>query len=489
MIQWPQNALRSGVTSSARHALRPQSEDPLSVQFCQEVNDASALLDFLIREGHPYRVPDQIIERIEAARTLVVQAGPPPADERAKLLEAFRDLVAIPGTSVLFDFPPTPFSQSRWRRLFLIFAVGLPILFILISLFYCPWEEYRYHAVVFGLVSALVIWALYAFTGIVTNHKLNHIIAFCYLFTIVVLAASILPWWVPRLFSEQGHSTPAGILRGCALDAPNESYVSCGDKKDKYQWVLNIGGATEDAKPKTASLTDGAGAAAQKAETSAVYLVRGGLVVPLYVIILSLIGGAVSMTRRVPEYQRRAMSSQDPLTNQQARESFVFQIMQVASAPLIAVAAYYIVNPTTIVTSVVLGFGSGFASEPILLMIRGLVDKLSPGEAPRPSGVTVRVDPPTKDLKPGESHQFTAHVSGASSADVMWLIVPPDVGWISPSGYYTAPKEGGKTVTVTASSVADKTKTGSASVTIKQAEGNRAPPAAPAGGGGDEQKR
>jgi len=60
-----------------------------------------------------------------------------------------------------------------------------------------------------------------------------------------------------------------------------------------------------------------------------------GLVVPLYVIVLSLMGSAVSMTRKVPEHQRRALDPKEPLTNAQAREYLVFQIMQVLSAPLI----------------------------------------------------------------------------------------------------------------------------------------------------------
>src|SRR5260370_33598846 len=113
--------------------------------------------------------------------------------------------------------------------------------------------------------------------------------------------------------------------------------------------------------------------------------ITGGLVVPLYVIVLALVGGAISMTRRVPEYQRRALDSRDPLTNAEAREYLVFQIMQVITAPLIAVTAYYVYHPGTPVESVVLGFASGFASEPILLMIRALVDKLTPAQAPQAS--------------------------------------------------------------------------------------------------------
>jgi hypothetical protein len=444
---------------SQQTELQPKSADPISVQFCREVNKASRLLNFLIEEGHPYHIPDQIIDNIEAARTLANEPTPPPPEERAKLLKAYRDLVAIPGTSVTFDFPPAPFWQSRWRGAFLLAALGVPIISFLIMLFYPAWRPHWYFAVGFALVSALIIWGLYVFTGIVTNRKLNHIIAFCYLFTGIVLVASILPWWMPGLFPGKVGNVPVGIFRGCAgPDIPPEvpKGVTCGDKNNNsYQWVLNIGGVIEEP--------------AQKVEPPS-YVIRGGLVVPLYVLVLALIGGAVSMTRRVPEYQRRAMSSQDPFTNQQARESLVFQIMQVFSAPLIAIAAYYIIQPTTSMSAVVLGFGSGFASEPILLMIRGLVEKLSPAAPPQAAPMNVRVNPPTKVLQPGESHQFTAHVSGSPSSEVTWLMVPSDAGSISQSGYYTAPPESGKTVTITACSVADRTKSGSASVTVKRAE-------------------
>ena len=62
--------------------------------------------------------------------------------------------------------------------------------------------------------------------------------------------------------------------------------------------------------------------------------------------------------------------------------------MQVFTAPLIAVTTYYIILPDTPLKSVVLGFGSGFASEPILLMIRAMVDKLRPATAAPPQPQT-----------------------------------------------------------------------------------------------------
>jgi hypothetical protein len=204
------------------------------------------------------------------------------------------------------------------------------------------------------------------------------------------------------------------------------------------------------------------------------YTVRGGVVVPLYVIVLALFGSAVSMTRRVPEYQRRALDSQDPLTNVEAREYLVFQIMQVLSAPLIAITAYYIIKPDTMMTSVVLGFGSGFASEPILLMIRSLVEKLSPGKGPapkpEPSSVTVRVSPASTDLGLKQTQQFTSQVSGSTNQEVIWRTDPADAsaGTISQSGLYSAPAaiQSEKTVAIIASSTADRSKSGSATVKL-----------------------
>jgi hypothetical protein len=138
----------------------------------------------------------------------------------------------------------------------------------------------------------------------------------------------------------------------------------------QQQWVINIGGKAEDC-----SSTD----------TGKRFCVTGGLVVPLYFVVLALIGGAVSLTRRVPEYQKRSASSyvgteKEPKLNAPtAREYLVFQIVQFISASLIAAVAYYLIAPETRTAGVAVAFTSGFGSEAILLMIRGVVEKVSPG--------------------------------------------------------------------------------------------------------------
>ncbi len=124
--------------------------------------------------------------------------------------------------------------------------------------------------------------------------------------------------------------------------------------------------------------------------------VSGGLVAPLYVVVLSLFGGAIGMTRKLPEIQLRAAPGYRgyyleevagdprasehlhvPIATVQAREHILFQILQVITAPLIALVAYSAIAPESTAAAVVIGFGAGFASEPILLQLRKASDALA----------------------------------------------------------------------------------------------------------------
>ena len=137
--------------------------------------------------------------------------------------------------------------------------------------------------------------------------------------------------------------------------------------------------------------------------------VMGGLVVPFFVLVLAFVGGAVSLSRRIPEYQRRLHPDYQPAPTDkegkmqpfEAREYVVFQVMQLVSAPFLAVATWYIVTPSGLSSAATLAFGTGFASEPLLLMIRGLVEGIKP-EASRPKSKVP--DPPldkVTDKPPG----------------------------------------------------------------------------------------
>ncbi|HEY5604732.1 MAG TPA: carboxypeptidase-like regulatory domain-containing protein [Gammaproteobacteria bacterium] len=123
--------------------------------------------------------------------------------------------------------------------------------------------------------------------------------------------------------------------------------------------------------------------------------VEGGLLIPLYIIILSLMGGSISLTRRLPEYQKQASpgyaatEKQPKLTQHEFREYLIFQIIQYVSAPFIAVVAYCLVQPKDVTASVVLAFMAGFASESILLMIRSVAEKITPKTGAAPAFGTV----------------------------------------------------------------------------------------------------
>lgn len=112
--------------------------------------------------------------------------------------------------------------------------------------------------------------------------------------------------------------------------------------------------------------------------------VIGGVAVPLFVVVLALIGGAVSISRRIPEYQRRNDPQYVPTETEPAmpafrvRESVVFQIMQLISAPFLAIATLQVIEPNNLASASTLAFATGFFSETILYMIRGMVNGLKP---------------------------------------------------------------------------------------------------------------
>jgi len=84
--------------------------------------------------------------------------------------------------------------------------------------------------------------------------------------------------------------------------------------------------------------------------------------------------------------------------------------------------------------------------------------------------VAVSVSPSSATLYGGQTQQFTAAVANANPSEtgVAWSISPAGVGSINSSGLYTAPTTFAteETVTVTATSQADSTKSASATVTL-----------------------
>jgi len=79
------------------------------------------------------------------------------------------------------------------------------------------------------------------------------------------------------------------------------------------------------------------------------------------------------------------------------------------------------------------------------------------------AGVTVKVNQQGLTLNAGATQTFTATVTGSSNTAVTWSALH---GSITSTGFYTAPTNAG-TDTVTATSVADPTKSGSSNITIQ----------------------
>jgi hypothetical protein len=145
---------------------------------------------------------------------------------------------------------------------------------------------------------------------------------------------------------------------GNAQKEKSESAVQESPKDQSqvgYSWILNIGGHV-----KGCSTEDSPNGKVTTCKVS------GGLLIPLYFIIIALMGGSISLTRRLPEYQKRAnpdhvQTEKEPKLTQHAfRENLIFQIVQFISAPLIAVLAYYLIQPGNTTNSVALAFTAGF---------------------------------------------------------------------------------------------------------------------------------
>lgn len=83
------------------------------------------------------------------------------------------------------------------------------------------------------------------------------------------------------------------------------------------------------------------------------------------------------------------------------------------------------------------------------------------------SAVVVSVSPQTAMLTAGQTQQLTATVTGTSNQQVSWSISPTGVGSVSATGLYTAPASvTAQMVVVTATSAADSSKTGSATIAL-----------------------
>jgi len=87
-------------------------KDSISQEFREQIKTATALLNFLLREGPADHIPDQIIDEIEAAQEYLNDSNTPSTEQRAKFLKAYRDLVNTPRYSIRYvNVPPTPLLE------------------------------------------------------------------------------------------------------------------------------------------------------------------------------------------------------------------------------------------------------------------------------------------------------------------------------------------------------------------------------------------
>src|SRR5271165_5207152 len=226
-----------------------------------------------------------------------------------------------------------------------------------------PADRTAWEAALIGICLLLAVVFLWAFTGKKTAAKNQTAIIFSYIVIALFLAVPVVaPNVLLRLFPESVEGmigAPAGLVN---THTANEDI-------GKTQWALNIGGysfqppkpappvaagfpagnktvdpaasgnsstavsnspvSSADAQvtpaaPKPPAGSDPSGPAepiatsnpaarfgqnAVGSQAAPVVEVQGGLVIPLYVIILSVIGGAINMTRKVPRFQQEGEAS------------------------------------------------------------------------------------------------------------------------------------------------------------------------------------
>lgn len=315
--------------------------------------------------------------------------------------------------------------MSNWSRAFLVgIAMALAV-----AVFLASNGDDQVPLSAKGAATALAVlcllfgaWFLKSFVltqlpaqGVARDQALTDIYAFAYTFTLLSLAILALPFGNLLNAGSLPDAGPVRLLRGClvapetvtskkseagkagaataasAASAASASTSSAedtsptkiewpkglplckGDLRDVHTVLVTIGGVIAKSAAESPSSTATSG-------HPAVYEVRDGFVVPSLMIVLAIVGAAVNLMRRVPEVQKRAhvdfmgTEKETRLEPCEAREFVAFQILQLISAPFIAMVAFYVVAPQSLPSAIALSFVSGLFSEGVLLRIRALVE-------------------------------------------------------------------------------------------------------------------
>lgn len=285
----------------------------------------------------------------------------------------------------------------------------------------------RIRLVLIGLmVFWTVMWASFAFSGDPYRRR-THALSFAYYFVLLSFAVFSLPTLV--LGNAIG-GEPLGIISGCVQDPRAAEQVRClnpaiviqqpaapesaaaaapapaqglqlSRAAVRNQWLVNVGGTI---KPQV-SCDPAVDAANRKLRLDEActpgspgnrVFVSGGVVVPLSFVIIALVGGAISLSRQVPEIQRlsETYDYESPPSGRSAgryivprvvnpvlsaadvRQKLVFLIVQFISAPLLAAIAYQVIEPESAATSAALAFMCGFGSQAVLEWVRTIGESI-----------------------------------------------------------------------------------------------------------------
>lgn len=247
------------------------------------------------------------------------------------------------------------------------------------------------------LIALLLAGFLWAFTGNEASYKNRLAISFTYLVIAVYLAAPLVaPVVLTQVYpdlQEIMRETPVGLVPGVAAQKD--------EVNPEPQWYLNIGGVVTPAEGKPSQIA-------------------GGLIIPFFILVLSTIGGAINMTRKVPEYHDDAQHAADPLTRLVSRSvsglrslvgrpaagaggaeagvqrpvaagdgellpwriGLVKEYMYLVSAPFLAIATYYLLlwldmtqKPVVVLVSFSVGLMSDRIVERIIEIVGSVIGR------------------------------------------------------------------------------------------------------------------
>ena len=265
----------------------------------------------------------------------------------------------------------------------------------------------------------LVLGFLWAFTGTETMLKNRVSIACTYLVILVFLTAPLgLPLLMDQCYPEfkkMMQEAPVGFVQALTQAEKN-------NPKAETQWYLNIGGVVG---------TDETLPAGRQT------ILTGGLAIPFFILVLSCIGGAINLTRKVPAFHddslrvdtlsrlvSRGMSGIRTLVGQPPalkpggggssppvrtpfsgspaeswRIGLVKQYMYLISAPFLGIATYYLLlwldltpKPVVVLVSFSVGLISDQIVERLIKVVQGFLGREHPGgggRPPKPGPITI----------------------------------------------------------------------------------------------------